>query len=84
MSVTFETSQDDRSWLKAVAPRNISDMSVTCDTSQVPIGPFGPFGQSPSGDCCKHELTALLSVDRVFGVNVAPKRIGLNEKTICV
>jgi len=34
MLLTFETSQDDRSWLKDVAPRNISYMVVTFETSQ--------------------------------------------------
>ena len=34
MSVTAETSQEERSWLKEVAPWNIWCMLVTAETSQ--------------------------------------------------
>ena len=34
MSVTDETSQESRGWLKAKAPLNIARMSVTDETSQ--------------------------------------------------
>ena len=38
ISVTEETSQVSRGWLKEVAPRNIQNMSVTEETSQEPMG----------------------------------------------
>ena len=37
MSVTEETSQEDRSPVKAVAPANISDMSVTRERSGISV-----------------------------------------------
>ena len=37
---TEDTSQVFRGWLKAVAPVNISDMSVTEDTSQEEMSPL--------------------------------------------
>ena len=48
-------------------------MSVTWDTSQVPIGPFGPFEHAPIGDSVKHAVTALLNSVLDCGANVAPK-----------
>ena len=34
MSITPETSQPDRSWLKDAAPRNMEEASVTPEASQ--------------------------------------------------
>merc|ERR1719163_1868581 len=45
----------------------MSLMSVTCDTSHVPIGPCGPLEQS--SDSLRHMLIASLSSFRVFGEN---------------
>ena len=40
ISVTPETSQLSRGWLKALAPANMRDMSVTCDTFQDDVSPL--------------------------------------------
>merc|ERR1719326_174141 len=66
MEVTRETSQFEMSPLKDVWA-NIEIMSVTWDTSHVPIGPCGPLEQSD--ESLRHASTASLSSLRVFGEN---------------
>merc|ERR1719487_2354077 len=67
MSVTRPTSQFEMSALKELAESNIEFISVTFDTSHVPIGPYGPLEQSV--DSLRHASTASLSSVRVFGEN---------------
>ena len=71
MLVTLDTSHFDRSPLKEVAPRNISSISVTLDTSHDPIGPVGPCAQLPTGELSMHASTAFLRCHPDFGVNAA-------------
>ena len=42
MVLALDTSHVEMSELKDFAPEKISDMSVTADTAQSPIGPVGP------------------------------------------
>ena len=44
-------------------------MSVTRDTSQVPIAPYGVLKHPPFGDSLRHELTAFLSCNLDRGEN---------------
>ena len=44
-------------------------MSVMRDTSQVSIGPNGPFKHSPFGDSLRHVATAPLSFTLDAGAN---------------
>ena len=84
MSVTWDTFHDEMSWLKDLALRNIELMTVTLETSQDPIGPFGPFEHAPIGDSVKHALTALLNSAVDCGANVAPKNEIEWEACVCV
>ena len=70
--MTFEISQDDKSWLKDFALLNIWCMSVTFDTSHDPIGPL-ELEQAPLGDSLKHDATAVFSTVWDCGANGAPK-----------
>ena len=55
-------------------------MSVTRDTSHVPIGPCRPFKHLPFGDSLRHASTALLSwtLDRGKNAGVKEKEIFLS------
>ena len=52
-------------------------MSVTRDTSQVPIGPCGPFEHLPFGDSPRHVSTAVLSSTLESGENAEVCVVGL-------
>ena len=54
-------------------------MSVTRDTSQVPIAPCGPFEHLPFGDSLRHASTALLSCTLDRGENAGCGQAGLSS-----
>ena len=58
---------------KNFAWANMRLMSLTRDTSQSPIGPFGPLEHSPFGDSLTHASTALLSCTRDRGENTTSR-----------
>ena len=55
--------------LNAAAPLNISDMSLTAETSQFLIRPYRPSGQSPTGDMVIHSITAAFNSAFVSSLN---------------
>ena len=71
MLVTADTSHFDNSWLKADAHQNMSLILVTAETSQSPIGPCGPWEQSPIGDILIHSSTAPRSSSLDSGLDAA-------------
>ena len=69
MLVTADTSHFERSWLKADAPKNMSCMLVTADTSQAPMGPCELEEQSPTAELFRQVYLASLSSFSDFGAN---------------
>ena len=69
MLVTLDTSHMDITLVApgTVTPRNNQLMSVTADTFQDPIGPYGPLEQSE--DSCKHSVMAAWSSALDLGVH---------------
>ena len=77
MFIARDTSHLEMSELKDFAPEKISDMSVIADTSHSPIGPVGPFEQSPTS------WTAVRSSALDCGANTADI-CGTDESQSCV
>ena len=74
--VTFATFQFEMSALKVRIPENTPLMSVTNDTSHVPIAPFGPAEQTPSADTFTQVRVAVTRAFLSFGVNTAEEGTG--------
>ena len=70
IEVTLDTSHFEMLPLNAaLALLNVKDMSVTVDTSQSPIGGYGPLAQSPTGDIFQHLKTAVFNSALLRGLN---------------
>ena len=74
MSVTADTSHNDRSWLKCLFVKNSFAISVTADTPHNSIGPCGSE-QLPTADRWMHVPTAAWSSALFWGANAAVKAI---------